>query len=71
MPHDNPQQFSPVVEYLLPDATIEKKIEAQANLDAFMDVMYRIYLRFEEEGRFPLKEDSLESIHGISHRTEK
>lgn len=54
---DQKPTFSPMVERLLPDAPIEKKIEAQANLDAFMEVMYRIYLRFEEEGRFPLPED--------------
>lgn len=55
---DDPQPtFSPMVEHLLPDAPLEKRVRAQANLDAFMEVMYRIYLRFEEEGRFPLPED--------------
>jgi hypothetical protein len=58
MLQENPQTtFSPMVEHFLPNAPIEEKNRAQVNLDAFMDSMYRIYLRLEADGRFPLPED--------------
>jgi hypothetical protein len=50
-------EFSPLIERLMPEASIEEKEIAQANLDGFMAVMYRIYQRLEAEGRFPLPED--------------
>ena len=58
MEQDHAQpEFSPLVELLLPDAPFEEQEAAQVQLDGFMEVMYRIYQRFEAEGRFPLPED--------------
>jgi hypothetical protein len=42
-------RVSPLVERLLPDATPEERSIAQANLDHFVSVLYRICDRLERE----------------------
>lgn len=55
MHHENNQKkFSPLVERLMPNATLEEKEIAERNVHNFLEVMYRIYERFEREERFPL-----------------
>ncbi|MDO8603801.1 MAG: hypothetical protein Q7K40_00060 [bacterium] len=56
-PNTEQREFSSLIERLMPKASIKEKEIAQANLNTFMEVMYRIYQRFEAEGRFPLPED--------------
>jgi predicted metalloprotease with PDZ domain len=48
--YSNRETFSSFIEYLMTDAPLEKKREAQKNLDAFMDVMWRICTRLVAEG---------------------
>lgn len=60
MLHDNEQRaFSPLIEHLMPEAALAEKAQAQANLDSFMEVMYRIYRRLESQENFPLPSDDL------------
>lgn len=38
----------------LPHASLAEQLEAQAMVDRYLMVVYRIYLRLKHEGKFPL-----------------
>ncbi len=38
----------------LPQASLAEQLEAQATVDRYLMVVYRIYLRLKHEGKFPL-----------------
>jgi hypothetical protein len=50
--------ISPLIEARMVDASLVEKRAAQDKLWAFFDAMYRVYLRLESEGRFPLTDDN-------------
>ena len=56
MQNDNEEEFSPLIEHLMPKASVEEKIEAQGNLNAFLEVMDRICTRLVEEGKTPFED---------------
>lgn len=49
--------ISPYIKHVMPEASLTAQQEATANLHGFLEVLYRIYLRLEREGRFPLNRE--------------
>ncbi len=48
-------EITPVVRRWMPNASDDELKEATINLRRYLAVVYKIFLRLESEGKFPLK----------------
>ncbi len=49
--HDQRPTVSRLIVSLMPEASLEEQLEAEQNLNEFLSVAYRMYLRLEAEGK--------------------